>query len=185
MQDSARVFLGLALPEGLKQQLLAVRHPVPGAAWQSSVQLHITLRFLGGLRCAVIDDLVTALGELEFCAFGAKVSGVGCFGPPQAPRILWAGVQPEEPLQALRAVIDERLLPLALAVDEHDRFKPHITLARIKSADASATDFLQRHAGLSLPGFVISEVVLFSSQPGASGSAYRALKRFPLAPASL
>lgn len=183
MQDSTRVFLGLALPDELKQQLLAVRHPVLGAAWQSSAQLHITLRFFGNLGHAVIDDLVAALDELEYRSFRAQVSGVGGFGPPKAAHILWAGLQPQASLLALRSAIDARLQHLALPADDHSRFTPHITLARVRRGDASTTDFLQRHAGLSLPGFEVNEVVLFSSQPGASGSIYTELNRFALATA--
>lgn len=132
--DSTRVFLGLALSEELKAQLLRVRHPVPGAAWQSSAQLHITLRFLGSLSSGVIDDLGAALDLLEFASFQSEVRGVGCFGPPHDPRILWAGLYPEEPLLSLRAVIDGCLQHLALPADGHSRFKPHITLARLNPA---------------------------------------------------
>lgn len=172
--------MGIELPERLCEKLVALRAPLKGARWQSAAQLHITLRFLGSLDSGQIAELCSALSAFDASPFAIAVRGSGCFGPAQAPTILWAGIEPAEPLLALREQIDLLLAPLGLPGDRHRHFRPHVTLARLDGADAGALAFAEGLAGLRCDLLPVVEICLFDSRPTAAGSAYSVLKRFAL-----
>ena len=106
-----RLFLGLELPEHQCQQLLALREPIVSLRWQTAAQLHLTVRFIGDVQDLQVAELTPALAALDAPAFLLQLGGVGYFGSPQRPSILWAGVLAPAPLQALRQQVDELIAP--------------------------------------------------------------------------
>ncbi|WP_304639926.1 RNA 2',3'-cyclic phosphodiesterase [Pseudomonas sp.] len=175
-----RLFLGIELPYWLCEKLVALRVPLRGARWQTASQLHITLRFLGSLDVRQVAALEEALGNLKAPPFEIAVRGAGYFGPAPAPTILWVGVEPVEPLLALREQLDALLAPLALPDDRHQCFRPHITLARLNGADAGALAVAEDLTNLRCGLLPVVEICLFDSRPGDAGSAYSVIQRFAL-----
>ncbi|QJD60265.1 RNA 2',3'-cyclic phosphodiesterase [Pseudomonas sp. gcc21] len=175
-----RLFLGFELPAPVKQQLLDIHEPLRGARWQRADQIHLTMRFLGQASDAFIPMIIDSLTDLNTERITLRLHGAGCFGGPQRPFALWAGVAPEQPLVQLREQIDERLAPLALPQDRHAGFKPHITLARIRGGDHSAMQVARRHDGLTSEWFRFDTLALFSSTQASEGSVYSVLHEFPL-----
>ena len=173
-----RLFIGLELPAAQAQALLALAEPGPGLRWQSAAQLHLTVRFIGELGEEQAEHLAAALSALQAPAFELQIGGVGYFGSPQSPRILWAGVVAPAPLQALREQVDPLILPWC-AVDPQP-FVPHVTLARCGSECASLQPFLLAQRGLRLAPWLVSAVCLFASEAGQGGSRYSVLARYPL-----
>ena len=96
-----RLFFGLELPAEIKARLLKVRSPVTGARWQSAEQLHITLLFLGKVSGEDLEAVASSARQIDSESFPLEVAGVGCFGQPERPKNLWAGVQPAAPVAAL------------------------------------------------------------------------------------
>lgn len=173
-----RLFLGLELPASQCRQLLALHEPIAGLRWQTAAQLHLTLRFIGELTDQQVAELASALAALKAPAFNLQLGGVGYFGSPQRPSILWAGVTAAGALQALRDQVDRLLLPWC--EPDPQRFVPHVTLARCGPGSGSLQPFLQAQRSLSLPPWQVSEVCLFASDPGPGGSRYSVLARYPL-----
>lgn len=56
-----RLFVALALPELLRNQLMWLGGGVPGARWVKPENLHLTLRFIGEVDSGTADDLDAAL----------------------------------------------------------------------------------------------------------------------------
>ncbi|MGI3131809.1 RNA 2',3'-cyclic phosphodiesterase [Halopseudomonas pachastrellae] len=173
-----RLFIGLELPAAQQQALLALAEPGPGLRWQSAAQLHLTLRFIGELPDAQAEQLTEALHRLQASAFSVQVAGVGYFGSPQRPSILWAGVVAPAPLQALREQIDLLISPWRAA--DPQRFVPHVTLARCGPECGSLQPFLQAQRGLLLAPWQVTALCLFASAAGPGGSRYSVLARYPL-----
>ncbi len=174
-----RLFLGLELPDPVKQRLLAVRQPVAGARWQRADQLHLTLAFLGSVEEQLLPDVRTAARSLPVKPFDLAVTGLGCFGHPDRPRNLWAGVQPVEQLAELQDALNERLI-LSGFTREKRTFRPHITLARFRN-NAGSVAHLLKDGERSLAGsFLVHRITLFESLLGESGSVYHVVERFPL-----
>ncbi|WP_328186264.1 RNA 2',3'-cyclic phosphodiesterase [Marinobacter sp. OP 3.4] len=175
-----RLFLGLELPEPVKDRLLDWKTDIAGARWQRREQLHLTLCFLGQLAPDRVPAVFRAMADLESAAFELQPVSVGCFGPSPRPRTLWAGVDPEEPVKALHEEVTGRIRDAGLPVEVRP-FTPHITLARFgRQAGGPADAFLLDHREASAPGFLVDRVSLFLSQTGDSGSHYQVLANFPL-----
>ena len=88
------------------------------------------------------------------------------------PRVLWAGVEPSEPLSALYRANERAARAAGLAPDPRD-FKPHVTLARMRGAKHRAVArFLQENGALDTQPFLVTRFVLLSARPGTGGGPY-------------
>lgn len=174
-----RLFFGLEIPESIKQRLLSIQQPVAGARWQQADQLHLTLAFLGSVEARQFPDLCAVARNLPVRSFELTVSGLGCFGHPDCPKNLWAGVEPVEELAELHGALNQRLASSGFG-SEKRAFKPHITLARFKKAPGSVADLLQDSETRVAGSFTVDRFGLFESIQGRHGSVYRVLEQFPL-----
>lgn len=179
-----RLFFALEIPQPVRQKLLRVRAPVPGARWQTDAQLHLTLLFLGNVSAEAVPDIRRALQRLTQTRFELEVRGLECFGQAATPRNLWAGVAPEAPLQQLQAELKQRLDPLGFDFEKRP-FRPHITLARFKQQRGPVQGLLDEHDQTGFGAVPVNDCVLLQSTQanveGRQGSIYTVVERFPLA----
>lgn len=173
-----RVFVGIELPESVRQALAAVREDHAAARWHEPEHLHLTLNFIGGVEEACVERIAAAMVDVPSPVFALSVQGVGYFGTSQRPSVLWAGLAHSVQLHQLQQRLAERLLPLGLPVEDRP-YTPHITLARVKP-DVPLQTFLQRHARLSIPAFLVEHISLFLSSRGEHGVRYQVIERFRL-----
>lgn len=174
-----RLFVGIELPDAVRQALAELREAHPAARWHGPEQLHLTLSFIGQVEQARVQSIAQALVDPPGPSFELAVQGVGYCGSPERPRIVWAGVAGSAPLHRLQQQVEARLLPLGLQLDERP-YTPHITLARVRQG-LPLQAFLQRHGALALPAFTVEHICLFLSNGGERGVRYQVLERFPLA----
>ncbi|OEY65977.1 RNA 2',3'-cyclic phosphodiesterase [Marinobacter sp. X15-166B] len=172
-----KLFFGVEIPAPIKSRLLKVRAEVPGARWQTFAQMHLTLLFLGNVE----DERVLAVREaacrISLTAFELQVAGLGCFGRPCAPRILWAGVQPAAPVASLHSALKSEMAQLGFT-PESRAFRPHITLSRFKHRPGSIESLLAEYEGAAFGAFRVERFVLFESVQRAGGSVYPVIARF-------
>jgi 2'-5' RNA ligase len=178
-----RLFSGLELPEDIKSSLSEIEMPIAGASWIEEDDLHITLRFAGDIDNRRSHDFADELARIDIDVFELVLEGVHVLGGND-PKILYAGLRPSPPLEAL-ARAHERAARAAGLPPETRPFKPHVTLARLRNADiASLTKVLQVHALYRSRPFMVEEFVLFSSRPKTGGGPYALEESFPLRGAS-
>lgn len=174
-----RLFVGIELPEPVRQALADVREDSFATRWHEPEQLHLTLNFIGSVDEQCARRMARALVDVPCPSFDLAVQGVGYFGTLQRPSVLWAGLAPSVPLDHLQRMLEQRLLPLGLLVEDRP-YTPHITLARVKQG-APLQVFLQRHAQLAIPAFHVEHICLFLSSRGEEGGVcYRVVERFKL-----
>ncbi|HEU4950537.1 MAG TPA: RNA 2',3'-cyclic phosphodiesterase [Holophagaceae bacterium] len=125
-----RRFFALALP-GAVQAGLGAWMGGPGWRWAEPEGLHLTLAFLGEVPEAAVGPLETAAREVatRHRPFELRSAGLGQFPPVGAPRVLWLGFEPSEPLDALAGDLREVLRRAGVAFNPKP-FTPHLTLAR-------------------------------------------------------
>lgn len=177
-----RLFVGIALPPEVRRYLLALQSGIRGARWQRDDQLHLTLKFIGEVEETTADDIDAALSAIATPVFPLAVEGAGVFGPPKAPRMLWAGVSPKDSVVHLHDKIEAALARIGMPAEER-KFTPHITLARLSNGRAGAAGvaaFLAAYSGLKTPPFMVEEYLLYSSKMSENGSFYRIEARYPL-----
>jgi len=173
-----RLFVGLTIPEDIKQILLFAQGGVTKARWQSADQLHMTLRFIGDVDGAVAGDVESALDRVSFAPFDVQGEGVGLFGKLSKARALWAGVKPRIALTALHNKIDQALLSRADIAPDRRQFEPHITLARFSGRHGPLDSFLQTACSFKTPTWRVDHFTLFMSTLGAQGAHYTPIAHF-------
>lgn len=177
-----RLFVALRPPPPIRALLLDAMGGVPGARWQDDDQLHLTLRFVGEVERAQAEDVAAALAGVAASAVEARIDGVGTFERRGRADTLWARIAPPEPLAALHRKVDQALRRAAVAPDER-RYLPHVTLARMARAGHDAVAlarWVEAHAGLASPAFVLDHLYLYESRLGSEGAAYEAVARWRL-----
>ncbi|HEY1763749.1 MAG TPA: RNA 2',3'-cyclic phosphodiesterase [Opitutaceae bacterium] len=176
-----RLFLGVALPDGVRADVAALDEPARGVSWTRPEQIHLTLRFLGEVGPEATDGIEERLAGVRVEAFILPVEGVGLFPPGAPPRILWVGVGAGHPhLFQLRQRLDDAILAAGVDLDVR-RFQPHITVGRCSAGGApAARSWLRRHRAFSSAPFRVKAFELCSSRLLPEGAVHTVRRRFPL-----
>jgi 2'-5' RNA ligase len=175
-----RLFVALRPPRPVRALLIHAMHGISGARWQSDEQLHLTLRFIGEVDHHRAEDIAAALGALHAPAITARIAGVGLFERQGRPHMVWAGVDPHEPIAALHRKVGQLLARVGVA-PETRAFLPHVTLARLNRGSGPVAPFLALNSDLASTDFDFSEVLLYESELAHGGSRYHPVARYPLA----
>jgi RNA 2',3'-cyclic 3'-phosphodiesterase len=154
--------------------------------WIEPENLHFTLKFLGDVPAAEINDVCRAVEKAAapFTPFELVAKGCGAFPSPARPRTVWMGVNDgAEPMELLVQAIERSLEPLGFA-REHRRFTPHLTLGRVREGPAvgllQLADLITKLAEFDAGSMIIDEVTVFSSTLSRGGAKYEALSRIEL-----
>ncbi len=180
-----RVFVAVPIPEevraALAQEVARLQHSGARVGWVAPANLHVTLLFLGDVFGAQIPDLAAALDAVASAhpPFTLRAAGLGYFGSPPAPRVLWAGLSgPVHQLAALYDDLDVRVHALGLRTEERP-FHPHVTLGRVRPgrrADLSALAKALEQADRAPYGFVpVDQIDLMQSHLESQGVRYTPL----------
>ncbi|MEU6301269.1 RNA 2',3'-cyclic phosphodiesterase [Streptomyces chartreusis] len=185
-----RLFAAVLPPPDVTRELaseVAQLRKLPGAdglRWTGSPGWHFTLAFYG----EVDDDLVPELSErLERAArrtapFPLALRGGGQFGHGRA---LWAGAEGD--LETLRLLADRSeaaARKAGIPMGDHRRYKPHLTVARSRSA-VDVRPYLAALDTFTSRTWTVEELVLMRSSLPTSGvpgeqPRYEAVARRPL-----
>lgn len=174
-----RLFVALRPPAPVRALLIAAMHGISGARWQDDEQLHLTLRFIGEVDHHRAEDIAAALGGVHAAAITARIAGVSLFEHHGRPHMIWAGIDPVEPVAALHRKVDQLLARVGIAPATR-AFVPHVTLARLHRRSGPVAPFLALNGDLASPAFVFGHVTLYESEMGRGGSRYHPVARYPL-----
>ena len=180
-----RAFIAVAIPADIRAALVAdqTRLKKLGArvGWVAPENIHITMHFLGDIFGGQVAPLAAVLDEAAAgCApFTVTINGLGFFGPPRSPRVVWAGVNdPQKQLTALQQQIESGIRALGLRTEERP-FQPHLTLGRVRPGGHAALSALTaalRQANDTAYGCcTVNAVCLMQSRLEAAGAHYSLL----------
>lgn len=196
---ASRLFVALRFPDAVCERLDALGEEgfgLPGADWSRSDQLHLTLRFIGNPSPLGVGDIDRALREVRADSFMLGLKGTGHFPLRGEPEILWVGaaaqnrdeeeeeevanVRKNSSLETLRNRIESALTRAGLP-PEGRKFHPHVTLATVRSCDAShVAHFEIEHALFRLGDIPIQEFYLCSSELKPGGAVHTVEAVYPL-----
>lgn len=182
--ERIRAFLAVELSDAAREQARAAiealaRLEPPRVRWTPAENLHLTLKFLGGIDPDAVPALLrhgaSRLARLE--SFRVTLSGVGAFPNARRARVLWLGVtEGASRLARLARKLDAAAARVGVE-RERRPYRGHLTLGRLR--EPAPVPLERVH---TMPGepFAVSEVVLFESRLASAGATYVPLARLPL-----
>jgi 2'-5' RNA ligase len=151
--------------------------------WASRRKLHYTLRYLGHVEPARLDELcaVGRAAAAQVAPFDLAIEHVGAFPSEARAKVVWLGAgEGRAPLAQLAGALEAGVAALGFPPGDHGEYTPHLTLARIsdrvKFPALAAAIALRRD--LALGRFRVAEIELMESK--ANVDAYESLARFTL-----
>jgi 2'-5' RNA ligase len=178
-----RLFVAVDLPEAVRQEVAAMCTQVSEARWVKLHQLHITLRFMGKTPDDALADIRDRLAGVKIPPFPLALQGAGTFpaaADVRRARVLWLGLNPEEPLVQLKREIDSHLG--THAEGEKQGFAPHLTLARFtRRPNDSLTRFLSQHHDYGSTTWQVACFRLYQSTLHSGGAVHDVVATYPLA----
>jgi 2'-5' RNA ligase len=168
-----RLFFAFTVSESCAKSLQLVQDHLPkvGVRWTRNRHFHVTLKFLGEVdlvrqvqaQCAV-RDLVSSL-KFTPQDLTLHATRVDVFSHESKPAVVVAGIHMPSPFYEFQFEIEAVLEPLGFSRDRK-HFKPHVTLARVRSWEHA------RHAvilnelgrlGIKNTSFQVENIYLFRS----------------------
>ncbi|HXO37485.1 MAG TPA: RNA 2',3'-cyclic phosphodiesterase [Candidatus Acidoferrum sp.] len=178
-----RIFIALDIPADVRTSLTKymdrARLLAPEARWARVEGLHVTLKFVGHVDDAVVEQIKVALASIKTAPFAVRFTGVGFFPNPKAARVFWTGVDGGDHLPRLASTIDTALEKLGFPRDTKP-YHPHLTLARTSERPLRELQTLLADPPPRFGTMTAREFFLYQSQPQKGGSKYTKLERFAL-----
>lgn len=176
-----RLFVGLDLPDALKEAVAELQQGLPGARWMGPEGLHLTLAFIGEVDGSALRRIADALAPVQASPLGISLHGMGHFPPRGALRVLWTGASPAHALGSLSRGV-RRALADAGFPSERRKFAPHVTIARFRHPPAppALQAYLQAHSLFRTPAIPVTSFRLYSSRLRPTGARYTVEAEFPV-----
>jgi RNA 2',3'-cyclic 3'-phosphodiesterase len=178
-----RIFIALDIPEEIRARLAEymdrARTLAPDARWARVEGLHVTLKFVGEVTDARVEQIKTALASIKAMSFVVRLDGVGFFPNANAARVFWAGVDGGDELPQLASAVDAILEKIGIT-RETKPYHPHLTLARAGARPLRELQTLSANPQPQFGTMTAREFFLYQSQTQKGGSRYTKLERFEL-----
>jgi 2'-5' RNA ligase len=178
---SVRLFCAVDLPADVRAELAAFRDAADPDVWRPVADdaLHITLAFLGQRP---EGDAAVAAGVLDAAAGPAPRLSIGgpLLLPPRRGRVLCASIADlDGTLAALHTRVGEGLEAAGLYTPELRAFRPHATVARLRSQPRPQRSLPPGLAPAAVE-FRAEALTLYRSHLGRPGARYEPLHRVAL-----
>jgi 2'-5' RNA ligase len=170
-----RIFYAVQFLDAVKQAMAENMSMIKRYATRGSYtrrdNFHVTLLFIGECEPRSLADYKQAadLTGMKFKPFKAEIDVLGSFKRPDGD-ILWAGMrsEPEDILSGINESLLAELRGLSINIKrDHNKFVPHVTIARRFSGDLT-------HVKFAPIDFTVDSIVIMESI-FANGVVYKPL----------
>ena len=138
-------------------------------------KMHITLQFFKDVNQEEIDEIKQALHNADLKPFKAEIKDLSAFPSEDYIKVIWVGVESEHLHELKRQVSQHRV-----KAEEHEDFRPHITLHRVDSISPEEKEELQKafekYRDEFLSEIAVDRVKLFESKLEENGPRYQVLE---------
>lgn len=174
--STLRLFVALDLPGAARAALARFRDAAADPAlWRPlpETAFHVTLAFLGHRPEADVERAASVLRGLEDWEAPELALGDGLLLPPRRARVLTVALaDPGGALGALQAAVSAGLAAAGLYEPEARPFRPHVTVARLRSGARAPRALGGAPEALS---FAAGPVTLYRSRLRRGGAVYEPL----------
>jgi 2'-5' RNA ligase len=179
-----RLFVALEIPENIQWKISELRDEVTGGPlevkWEKREKIHLTLKFIGEVKNELVEPIINSVDFLEqFNKINCSLTKFGFFFRNKIPQILWIGMIVDEILFDIVGQLNNKLTKFGIPVEER-KFKPHITLLRIKRKFPE--DWVTKFNSFIIPEtkFTADNILMIESELLPESSKYTVLKKFNL-----
>ena len=184
-----RVFCAVELPQTARSLVLAhiarLKEKVPHAkaSWARDANLHLTLKFLGEIPTASVADFAKAvsLAVNQVQPFSIRLEHTGIFPTRGQARVLWLGINDlSTKLAQLHAHLEDESARVGFAKETRP-FHPHLTIARLRQADAArALATAHKQMKFDPLEIAVAELLVIRSELSSEGAKYTVVSRHAL-----
>ena len=179
-----RTFLALELPQTVRNKLSAYvelisgNHKLQQIRWLPKENYHLTLAFLGNVEYVLISSLQLKLEQnlSSKKTVPFRFSEITPFPFSGTPKIAAAMLEHSDEMIQLQHNTAKCVRAIGISL-EHRRFKPHVTLGRLKYRSRKSIVFKPQQ--IFLEG-VSEKLVIFQSELAPKGAVYTSLGEISL-----
>ncbi len=174
-----RLFIALPLTKEIEEALgkiiFILKQKSGRVKWVAPKNIHLTVKFLGEVDENKLDEIKKAIQMVakKYERVNCSLDAVGGFPNLSRPRVIWAGLAGEiENMEKIVNDIEEETFKLGFPKEEK-RFKPHLTLGRIKESYGldDLVNYIKSYR-MEPMNFQMSTLVLFKSTLTPGGPIY-------------
>ena len=178
-----RLFIAVKIPPFALEKIINIRNEVfnkDKINWEKYEKLHLTLKFIGDFDKRNLDKLIAELKIIsaDVNRFKLNFKNFGVFKRNAVPFILYAGIEFNREFLRLHSLIDNSLVKFGVAKEKR-KFKPHLTLLRIKNKRINKLEELLAKR-ISYIKFEVDKFYLIQSELKPTGSVYTEIESFKL-----
>ena len=190
-----RSFIAVEIPSEIQAAIahatasLKKALPKPLIRWVTPQNIHLTLKFLGDVSPANLEQLAGTLKveAVSHDMFSMSVGGLGAFPNPRRARVIWIGLEAPPALAALQRGVDAAAAQLGYPREERP-FSAHLTIGRVAQsvtvADLQHIRSALESTKVGILGTIrVQAFHIFKSDLQAGGSVYTEIYRLSLKPA--
>ena len=186
MTHNPHYFIAVPINPMIKQSIAVKQNDLKDSKlmfkqWTHAEDFHITLKFLGPIPAEKLSKLIFWLSRIDtLSAFELIIDGIGTFGNPNRPRVLWIGVQENNTLSKLYKEVELVCKNIGFST-ENRPYRPHITLAKRWKGDTLETDYIKQlhKKNNEIHRIIVDQFVLYRIHPSTAPK-YEVIERFQL-----
>lgn len=180
-----RIFISIDLPNKIKDYIQSIQSSIDNNYYRlvDPENLHITLFFLGYLtENEILKVQITVNKSVSnINHFSAYISDVLFLPSTKNPRIISLNIISKERLVKLYDILQDELSGYNFIKLENRKFKPHITIARLKSTITSGINLKNiKKINITPDKWNVSSIDLMESILKPRGTEHKLIRKFKL-----
>lgn len=179
-----RLFAALEIPDEIRENISTLRDEAAGnltdLKWEPGEKIHLTLKFIGEVKDEEVENISASINFLEeFNKIECKLTRFGFFFRRGIPQVLWIGLRVESILFNIVEQLNIKLTEFGIPAEKR-KFKPHLTLLRIKKRFPE--EWVSKFNSFIIPeiNFTCDSILLIKSELLPESSKYTVIKKFNL-----
>jgi 2'-5' RNA ligase len=185
-EEKIRSFIAVPIPEQMRQAIGGMQNTLKKRGmvlrWVKPENLHYTIKFLGNISPDIVDPLSEKLKELAAASprFTMRLGGIGAFPNMRQAKVFWIGLQAGSGELIQLAGQVSRIAGEFPTEADNKRFKPHLTIGRVKGRPSGRWPIPESFFKDSLGECECERILLMKSTLAPGGSIYEVLSDNPL-----
>lgn len=145
--------------------------------------VHITLKFLGDTDEEQTDEIERIIRDSvkEINPFNIQLNGTGVFPNQNYIKVIWIGINQGDQIGTIAYIIDEQLSKLGFKKEKRG-FSPHLTIARVKTAEnkEKLLQIIEKYKDVEFADIRVSSIKLKKSDLTPKGPIYTTLREIKI-----